>query len=244
MAGKAAYVERLRGLRDWRPFLVAHSGLPGPRGNIELGQAVADLGTADLFSGYRAVDGEPDAPDHEKEYLVFCGVLGLGRLAAEGAKDCLATLRRYASDPRWRVREAVAMALQRIGLADRGLLLRTARTWSKGGRLEQRAVAAGLCEPVLLGDPAHVVEVLEVLDGITASMVASADRSTDGFRALKKGMGYCWSVAVAALPREGKKRMERWLSSTDPDVAWVMKENMNKNRLAKMDPAWVKKWHP
>jgi hypothetical protein len=244
MASKAVYVERLCSLPEWRAYLVANSGLPGPRGNIELAQAVADLGTADLFAVYRAVDDEPGAPDHEKEYLVFCGVLGLGRLAAEGAKDCLATLRGYASDPRWRVREAVAMALQRIGLADMGLLLRTARTWSKGGWLEQRAAAAGLCEPVLLRDPAHVVEVLEVLEAITASMVGAAERSTEDFRALKKGMGYCWSVAVAALPREGKKRMEQWLSSTDPDVAWVMKENMKKNRLAKMDPAWVQRWRP
>ena len=92
--------------------------------------------------------------------------------------------------------------------------------------------------------PASAAHVLELLDGITASMIAAVDRSTDDFRALKKGMGYCWSVAVAALPREGKKRMERWLTSTDPDVAWVMKENMKKNRLAKMDPAWVRTWRP
>jgi hypothetical protein len=244
MAGKSVYVERLRGLRDWRPYLVANSGLPGPRGNIELAQAVADLGTPRLFVKYLSVDAEPGAPDHEKEYLVFCGVLGLGRLAAEGAKDRLARLRGYASDPRWRVREAVAMGLQRVGLADMDLLLRTARTWSKGGRLVQRAAAAGLCEPVLLRDPAHVAEVLGVLDAITVGMLGAADRATEEFRALRKGMGYCWSVAVAALPREGKKRMERWLSSTDPDVAWVMKENMKKNRLAKMDPAWVKRWRP
>jgi len=244
VSGKAACADRLRGLRAWRPYLVEHSGLPGPRGNIELAQAVADLGTPRIFREYLAVDAETAAPDHEKEYLVFCGVLGLGRLAAEGAKDRLAALRRYASDPRWRVREAVAMALQRIGLADMGLLLRTAGAWAKGGRLEQRAAAAGLCEPVLLHDPAQVREVLEVLDGITASMEAAVDRSTEDFRALRKGMGYCWSVAVAALPREGKKRMERWIRSNDPDIAWAMKENLKKNRLAKMDAAWVRRWRP
>jgi hypothetical protein len=83
--------------------------------------------------------------------------------------------------------------------------------------------------------------VLAVLDGITAGMAGAADRSTEDFRALRKGMGYCWSVAVAALPREGKKHMARWLSSTDADVAWVMKENLSKNRLRTMDPAWVAK---
>ena len=65
------------------------------------------------------------------------------------------------------------------------------------------------------------------------------DRKTGEFQALKKGLGYCWSVAVAALPEEGKPRMENWLSSPDPDVAWIMSENLKKKRLEKMDPAWV-----
>jgi hypothetical protein len=31
----------LRGHTDWDPYLLEHSGLPGPRGNIELGRAAA-----------------------------------------------------------------------------------------------------------------------------------------------------------------------------------------------------------
>jgi hypothetical protein len=53
-------------------------------------------------------------------------------------------------------------------------------------------------------------------------------------------MGYCWSVAVAALPEAGKPMMEKWLDSEDRDVSWVMKENLKKNRLIKMDADWVK----
>ena len=30
---------------DWETYLLAHSNLPGPRGNLELAAAVADLGT-------------------------------------------------------------------------------------------------------------------------------------------------------------------------------------------------------
>jgi hypothetical protein len=52
-------------------------------------------------------------------------------------------------------------------------------------------------------------------------------------------MGYCWSVAVAALPDEGKPMMERWLRSSNKDVRWILKENLKKNRLLKMDSAWV-----
>jgi len=32
----------LRRLADWDPYLLEHSGLPGPRGNIELGRAAAE----------------------------------------------------------------------------------------------------------------------------------------------------------------------------------------------------------
>ena len=31
----------------------------------------------------------------------------------------------------------------------------------------------------------------------------------------------------------------KWKDSPDPDVRWVLHENLKKNRLIKMDPAWV-----
>ena len=55
-------------------------------------------------------------------------------------------------------------------------------------------------------------------------------------------MGYCWSVVVAALPDPGKQLMEKWLTSTDKDISWMMRENLKKNRLLKADPAWTKAW--
>jgi hypothetical protein len=35
------YRRELARLADWEPYLQEHSGLPGPRGNLELAQAVA-----------------------------------------------------------------------------------------------------------------------------------------------------------------------------------------------------------
>jgi len=46
------YREKLRQLKDWEPFLLRESGLPGPRGNIELAQAVADEGNEELFEHF------------------------------------------------------------------------------------------------------------------------------------------------------------------------------------------------
>ena len=44
---------------------------------------------------------------------------------------------------------------------------------------------------------------------------------------------------MAAYPASGKAAMERWLGSTDKDVRWVMRENLRKGRLRRMDAAWV-----
>jgi hypothetical protein len=42
--------------------------------------------------------------------------------------------------------------------------------------------------------------------------------------------------AVAALPGEGFARLERWAASDDPDVRWLVRENLRKSRLAMADP--------
>jgi hypothetical protein len=162
---------------------------------------------------YLAFDAEQAPTNSPQEFLAFCGVLGQGKLLAGGRREALETLRRCAEDPRWRVREGVAMALQRWGRVDMDALLDEMVGWSRGTLLERRAAAAAVCEPGLLGKAAHVEQVLDLLDGITASLRGEEDRRSDEFQALRKGMGYCWSVAICALPEAGKARMERWFSS-------------------------------
>lgn len=208
----------LERLDDWEPYLLDNSGLPGPRGNIELAQAAADLGTREQFEGFLAWDAERAPVGTREEFLAFCGTVGLGKLAAAGDTRVVARLRALASDPRWRVREGVAMALQRIGIANMPLLLAELRAWADGNHYEQRAAAAGLCEPVLLKSEATARSVLELLDRITSSLARSRDRRSNGFRVLRQGLAYCWSVAVAAAPDEGRRLMERWMREDDQDV--------------------------
>jgi hypothetical protein len=233
------YRRTLQSLESWDKFLLKESGLPGPRGNLELAQVVADLGDEKLFERYRSYDATKAPTNSPLEFLAFCGVIGLGKLLAEGKTKELKVLRRYASDPRWRIREAVAMGLQRLGEMDMDSLLRAMENWSKGNLLEQRAAAAALCEPKLLREKRDVRQVLKILNVITASIQKVKDRKSDDFQALKKGLGYCWSVAVAALPDEGKRAMEKWSASRDKDIVWIMRENLKKDRLARMDAAWV-----
>jgi len=237
------YRTKLREMGEWDAYLLRESGLPGPRGNIELAQAVADEGDRPLFErylGYTAAEAPVNSP---YEFLAFCGAVGLGRLLAEGEAGLLPKLRRHASDPRWRMREGVAMALQRWGDVDMPRLIEAMQEWAAGARLEQRAAAAALCEPRLLDEPRHARAVLEILDRITSSMkeAEARERRSEDYLTLRKGMGYCWSVAVAALPAEGKPLMEKWLADPDKDVRWIMKENLKKNRLLRMDAAWVEK---
>lgn len=236
------YMKALPKVEDIDAFLMKESGLPGPRGNIELGQAIADFGDEKLFR--RLLSNTPDvAPVNDpREFLAFCGAIGMGKLAAGGNTEALDTIRSLASDPRWRIREGVAMALQRLGMKDMGRLLNAMEEWSAGNPLEQRAAAAALCEPALLKNKKDVVRVLAILDRITESVDAVENRKSEEFIALKKGLGYCWSVAAAAYPEEGKRAMEKWFSSKDKDIIWIMKENLNKNRLEKADAAWVAQW--
>jgi hypothetical protein len=236
------YRTRLKATADWEPYLLRESRLPGPRGNLELAEAAAAEGDEELFRHLLSFDANRAPTNTPHEFLFFCGVLGLGRLLAEGRLDVLGSLRQCASDSRWRAREAVASALMRLGEVDMASLLREMKKWSSGKLLEKRAAAAALSHPGLLGDAKHAKEVLRILDDITSSIDHVRDRRSDEFRALRKGLGYCWSVAVAALPAEGKRRMERWFASGDPDVGWVMRQNLGKKRLARMDAEWVERW--
>ncbi|GAA0995615.1 hypothetical protein GCM10009555_089980 [Acrocarpospora macrocephala] len=212
---------------QWPGYLREHSGLPGPRANIELAQAVADEGDQDCFDGFITTGDE---------YLVFCGVVGLGRLLAEGG-EVEQRLRGHAADARWRVREAVALALQRLGDGDPLRLFDLVLDWADDENpLVQRAAAAGVCEPRLLSTSDAVECAIEVCSRSTKALAARPpdERRSTEVRALRQALGYCWSVAVAADPAIGLPAFQALAASADPDVTWLVRENSKKTRLAKL----------
>ena len=217
------YRTTLRSLADWDNFLLKESRLRGPRANLELVSVVADEGTKAQFEHFLTFNAERFPANTQGEFLAVCGAVGLGRLLAQGDSSVLETLRKCASDSRWRVREGVAMALQRLGDTHMRRLLSEMERWSRGNFLEMRAAAASLCEPRLLKQKECAQQTLVLLDGVTASISSAHDRDTDEFRALKKGMGYCWSVAVAANPAAGMPLMGHWFSTMDKDIHWIMR---------------------
>jgi HEAT repeats len=219
------YRTELRGLTDWEPYLQKRSGLPGPRANLELVAAVAEEADADRLWRLSA-SGD--------EFLALCGTAGLGRIALMEPDTVMTWLRELARDPRWRVREGVAIALQRLGKESMPKLLAQMKEWAGDDHFVQRAVVAGLCEPALLKNNEETVEVLAILDHITRSLASSTDRRQEGFRILRQALGYGWSVAAAAAPQNAKPYLEKWLRSKDKDVEWVMKSNLSKARMAEL----------
>jgi hypothetical protein len=236
------YREALINIKDLDEYLLKESGLPGKRGNLELAAALAEVGNEALFKRYLGYTPDIAPVNTPYEFLSFCGVLGAGKLLAQGKKEYMGIIKKLASDSRWRMREGVAMALQYYGKLDMDSLLEEMEIWAKGNPLEKRAAAAALCEPALLKEKRHVIRTLEILDSITISIPERKDRKSEEFKALRKGLAYCWSVAAAASPDDGKAMIEKWFSSKDRDIAWIMKENLKKDRLYRMDPAWVEKW--
>jgi hypothetical protein len=235
----AFYVEKLEELKNQDSFLLKESGLPGPRGNIELAQAFADVAEESLIKSYISIDPVEAPENSPKVFLTFCGVLGLGTLVNKGKLDYLKQLKQFASDERWRIREAVAMALQRVGDGDISFLLQEMKEWSKGNPFEKRAAIAALCEPRLLASGEVSSSVLDILDDVTLSITNSGDTKSKSSEVLKKGLAYCWSVAIAACPEKGKKLFEKWVRSKDKNVIWIVKQNLKKKRLLKMDKEWV-----
>jgi hypothetical protein len=228
------YRAELRKRRDWDAYLTAHSGLPGPRANLELLGVAGDEATEEMLWRWSRSDDE---------YLVTVGTAGLGRIALTD-RTVLPYLELMAADTRWRVREGVAMALQRVGRQDMRRLVREMRRWSDKRPYVQRAAAAGLCEPALLKDAKVAEEVLGILDRITATVAKTPPNpprraGREEVRVLRLALGYCWSVAAAAAPGPAQPILERWLRSADPDVLWIMKSNFAKSRMSALGADWL-----
>ena len=233
MPGQAEHYRAvLAGKRDVDAYLKAHSGLPGPRANLELVRAAGDVAQKRrLLTWTRADD----------EFLALCGAAGLGRFALDDPK-VMARLRELAADARWRVREGVAMALQRVGDQDMDRLISAMRSWAEDDDLYvRRAAAAGLCEPRLLKDPKQAADVVAIIESMTRAFAGERERKSDSFRVLRQALGYCLSVAAAASPSLGRRMMETWVGSDDPDVRWIVKSNLGRARMVALGSDWLER---
>jgi hypothetical protein len=254
-AKRDAYREKIERLRsDWRKleaYLLRESGLPGPRGNLELAAAFSDVleraealpAEKERMRAWLALSSDEAPTNSKAEYLVFCAAeaLGVEYLQATEADraDVFARLRAASRDPRWRTREAVCNAFQRIGERDFDEVRRMFAWWiERANMLDQRAIVAALAHPPILTDEGRVAFCLEIaaraLEGL--EKLPRAGRATEEHRVLKKAMEFVVSVYTAAAPDAGFRFLSKWASSEDVDIKKIVAANIRKSRLAKLYP--------
>ena len=239
---------------DLHAYLAARSRLPGPRANLELAAAFAKAVQDQdrewkalwaLCARWTSIPPEEAPTNDAREFPVFCAIRGIGALGAQSstrAREALAHVRPFARDPRWRVREAVAMAVQDVVEREPGAGLRALEDWiDSEGWLEMRAVAAGLAEPRLLEDAKIARAALDMHQRILRQVRSAEDRGSEEFRTLRQCLADSISVVVAARPDAGFRWMKKLADSKDPDVVWVVKENLKKGRLVSRFPGWVQR---
>src|SRR2546425_915697 len=114
------YRAELARLPEWEAYLKKNSGLPGARANLELVEAVGEEADPERLWRLSA---------SSDEFLALCGTAGLGHLAVSDPVPVMSWLRELAADPRWRVREGVAIALQPLGRHSMPRLLAVMEKW-------------------------------------------------------------------------------------------------------------------
>lgn len=257
MSKKESYQEELTHLvreflatdnaEQLQAYLLSNSNLPGPRGNLELAQSFMDVlgsyageGAGELWELCLAMAGTSAqaAPvNTSQEFIPFCGTVGVGALGAVSPalfEKALAALKTLANDPRWRMREGVAMALQRLAASRGSETWQALQAWiAEGGLLEMRAAAAAVAEPALLKDTGLATQAVHMHQTILAQVLHIQERKSEAFRVLRQALGYTLSVVTQAAPEPGFELMARLAISPDPDLRWIVRENLKKNRLVK-----------
>ena len=244
-------------------YLTGQSNLPGPRMNTALAAQFAQLvgelvGQADLpvaslealLDSWAALSLAEAGVNQPREILPATAVLTYGRVAVSRPDwwaDETAKLRQAARDPRWRVREMVATALQTMLKSDWPRTLSVLQDWlaSASDPLEVRAVVAAIAEPPILTSVARGEAALQLQQKALDFILHIPNRQTEqikqtkseAFKVLRQALGYTLSVAVAAAPEAGLAFMKELGQSSDPDVQWIARENWKKQRLKKYLPA-------
>jgi hypothetical protein len=236
--------------KELTQYLISKSNLPGPRGNLELAQAFADL-IAVTFSKnperlwdlcIKAIKiSSNEAPVNDpKEFLTFCGTYAIGAIGSVSSllfDKALFLLKGLSRDSRWRTREAVAMGLQKMIARKPEETLNALDDWIENKDwLAMRAVVAGVAEPYLLRNVQTARKALEFHKKIFAKILATKERKSYEFKAMRKGLGYTFSVVICGLPKEGFRHMHKLASSQDVDILWIVKQNLRKNRLIRNFP--------
>ena len=229
-------------------YLTGRSNLPGPRANLELLGAFGDLFSKrcrekpvsywELAMKLAGTSRNFEGRDEPAEFDILCGIVGLASVGAallQYRARAETQMRGYSHSARWRTREAVAMGLQRMIRSDAGKTLGELESWVEGEDdwLAMRAVAAGVAEPALVKDRSVAERALDLQRKILSRIASAGKREGEEFRALRQTLGYSLSVVVKEIPKEGFGYLRQIARGGDPDIKWIVRENLKKDRLVK-----------
>jgi hypothetical protein len=226
-------------------YLMNESGLPSPRANLELAQAFGRVieelyeDASDRITSIidQWIDlSKSEAPTgNPREFLVFCGVIGLGAIAAlqrDQLGNILIRLREKSNDGRWRVREAVCFALQRLlyryGVPFSHYLEQWAQT---GTPYELRAAAVSVADPSLLENTDFAFKALYVHRLVFSRFRNYETVSREARRVFVQGISFSLSVVITALPEAGFDFLADLAHINNKDIQKILKTNLAKDSL-------------
>lgn len=241
MAKKEELIQRLKSLAGDRQkleqFIIKNSNLPGPRGNIELAFALAEIfDEIDVLFDWLKITEEEADTNNPKAFLPFCSAVCLGKIYTKKKnKKIISVLKKSANDGRWRMREAVAFAFQIIGENNFDELKNIFSAWiNKSNNLEKRAILVSLAHPRFLNEE-NAKFCFEIAEVVLKEM-----NRENNFDVLRKGLEFTISVFAAANPKLGFTFIKSWIGK-DKVIDKIMKGNLKRDRLVRKNPGEVKK---
>jgi hypothetical protein len=236
MRKKEDLIHRLKPIIDdpdkLEKFLMENSNLPGPRGNLELAFALAEVyENIDVLIKWTEIDAGQAGGNDPRSFLPFCSAVCLGKIyTATKDNKIVRILRKFASDDRWRIREASAFGFQLIGEDDFPEIERIFSEWiEKSSNREKRAILVSLAHPKILDEKTSLF-CFEILENVFKNIEKDND-----FEILRKGLDFTISVYAAANPEFGFSFMEKWIGKENV-IDKIIKSNLKKNRLLKKYP--------
>ena len=221
-------------------YLNENSRLPGPRANLELLYQFIDNAT-DAEIEHCMSFADRVTLNSPNEFVLLCGVAASIKRIAMLHRTVDVDLSNYTNHESWRVRESVCIGFQRAKpylMPEE--MMKNLISLKHGTALDKRAYFATLCDPILMNDYIRPTEVLSDLLDITLDCFNNNDKLDSELAALRKALGYCWSVTICAVETLGKQTFEKLLNYTESKhILWIVKENLKKNRLIKLDKKWV-----
>jgi len=233
VAGKPAALHAL---------LARGSHLPGTRANSSLADAFAEAcrsrgGAADRTALALSQLSPDEAPRATAlEFLPVCGILALGARAAADERvraRFLVELHARADDLRFRVRDAVIVALARIGASSGDALLGQVASWMDG-YFQAAAVLRALGTDEWRGRLRDTALVVARLDEAFV-LVRDAPRAAarwPGYKALVEALGDVPGALAASLGVPIMDMLERWSAVSDPVLRRAIESVLRSPKLA------------